>query len=265
MSALIEQHSRSRAMRVRSAFLADWDDVTFVHYAVTPGLLQRQVPFELDLFAGEAYVSLVAFTQRNLRPRTGGRFAAALLLPLASHEFLNVRTYVRHAGQPGIHFLCEWIPNRLATWVGPPLYGLPYRLGKLTYRYDRDGGVCRHEVVSAGARLAFDAHPLDDTPPNAARPGTLDAFLLERYVAFTRRRGKKVCFQVEHVPWPQRRAIARMRDTGLLDGLGLPLDGARPVGGNYSEGVKQVGMGPPVVLDQSQLINIACEVFVRRV
>ncbi|HEY2589485.1 MAG TPA: DUF2071 domain-containing protein [Tepidisphaeraceae bacterium] len=227
-------------------FVADWDDVTFVHYAFARSALQPLVPFELDLFDGAVYVSLVAFTQRRLRPRLGGRLAAALAAPLASHEFLNVRTYVRHGGERGIHFLCEWIPNRLATWMGPPLYGLPYRLGRLRYRYDRLAGAARHEVIARGERLAFDAFPDPTEAPAPARAGTLDAFLLERYVAFTRCRGRDACFRVDHDPWPQRRALVCVREHRLLSQTGLPWDRARLVGGNFSEGVQCVGLGPPM-------------------
>ena len=57
------------------------------------------VPFPLDLHEGRAFVSLVAFTMRDLAPRRGGRWTSWLLRPIATHEFLNVRTYVRsHAG-----------------------------------------------------------------------------------------------------------------------------------------------------------------------
>ena len=52
----------------RAVFIADWVDATFVHYAVPPERLQPFVPFELDTFGGAAYLSLVAFTQRRLRP-----------------------------------------------------------------------------------------------------------------------------------------------------------------------------------------------------
>src|SRR6185369_13119824 len=82
---------------------------------------------------GSAYVSLVAFTQSRLRPIWGGRLAEMLSAPLAQHEFLNVRTYVRHEDEQGIFFMTEWIPNRVAAFVGPRTYGLPYRLGRMTY------------------------------------------------------------------------------------------------------------------------------------
>src|SRR4051812_9887848 len=116
-------------------FVADWLDAIFIHFAVDPSALASQVPpqLELDVRDGCAYVSVVAFTQRNLRPTVGGALAAWLATPLATHEFLNVRTYVRHGNTRGILFLAEWIPNRLAALIGPRTYGLPYRLGQLCY------------------------------------------------------------------------------------------------------------------------------------
>src|SRR4051794_7493254 len=80
----------------RHVFVADWMNAVFIHFAIDPAVLQPFVPFALDLNDGLAYVSLVAFTQRRIRPRWGGRAAAALSGPLATHPFLNVRTYVRH-------------------------------------------------------------------------------------------------------------------------------------------------------------------------
>lgn len=228
--------------------MADWDDVTFVHFAIEPALLQQNVPFELDLRDGTAYVSLVAFTQRHLRPRVGGRLAAILSAPLAGHEFLNVRTYVRHGGEQGIYFLCEWIPNRLATWLGPPLYGLPYRLGRLAYEYDRASGRCRHRISEGRANLAFDAAFDASTPPAPAAADSLEAFLLERYVAFTCCRRRECCFRVSHVPWLLRRAEIRMHDSMLLTEVGVDWAHATLIGGHYSTGVKGVGLGPPVVI-----------------
>lgn len=244
---LHEQEPRP-APGFRPALLADWEDATFVHYALPPEELQPHVPFELDLFEGSAFISLVAFTQRQLRPRLGGRIAAALSAPLAGHPFLNVRTYVRHGGEPGIYFLCEWIPNRLAAWLGPPLYGLPYRIGSLKYRYDRMAGDCHHEVRARGATLAFDAAPVSQALPAPALPGTLDAFLLERYVAFTRCRGNDACFRVQHAPWLQRRVHVQMRETSLLALTGVGWAYPHPVCGHYSEGARNVGLGPPVRL-----------------
>src|SRR5471032_247219 len=72
--------------------LADWERVLFIHYEVDAAVLQRELPFELDLRDGKAHVSLVAFTMRDMRPRVGGKIAAWLFKPVATHAFLNVRT-----------------------------------------------------------------------------------------------------------------------------------------------------------------------------
>lgn len=230
----------------RPALLADWDDVTFVHFALDPDSLQPHVPYPLDVFEGAAYISLVAFTQRNLRPHVGGRLATMLSAPLASHEFLNVRTYVRHGGEMGIYFLCEWIPNRIAAWLGPPLYGLPYRLGKLQYEYDRLSGRCDHRVTAHGKSLAFDAVFNASTLPAFAAAGTLEAFLLERYIAFTICRDEQRCFRVSHAPWLLHRADVQVRESELLQTIAANWGYASPVVAHYSTGVKGVGLGPPI-------------------
>src|SRR6476661_5534699 len=82
---------RMLAIRGEPMFYARWDRAVFIHYAADPAILQREVPFELDLHDGRAYVSLVAFTLWRMRPRIGGRIGEWLLRPIATHEFLNVR------------------------------------------------------------------------------------------------------------------------------------------------------------------------------
>src|SRR5262245_34522440 len=67
-------------------FLANWDRALMIHYEVEPEALQRIVPFELDLYRGRAFLSLVAFTLQRMRPRFGGRLAELLFRPIATHD-----------------------------------------------------------------------------------------------------------------------------------------------------------------------------------
>jgi uncharacterized protein YqjF (DUF2071 family) len=237
----------------RPLLLADWADVLFVHFAVDPEALQPHVPFELDLFRGRAYVSVVAFTQRRLRPRVGGRLAAIVSRPLAEHEFLNVRTYVRHGGERGIYFLSEWIPNRLACLIGPRMYGLPYRLARSDYRCRAAGDVrARHTgtVATAAGRLAWAARLRPTTAARSARRG-LEHFLLERYTAYTRRGGDALRFRVWHEPWRVSRARVALRDTSLLAAAFPWLDRASPPLAHYSPGIHDVWIGPPRRLERT--------------
>src|SRR5438552_7559012 len=109
--------------------LASWERALMIHYEVDAQQLQREMPFTLDLFEGRAFVTLVAFTMRDLRPRVGGGLSRWLFRPIARHDFLNVRTYVQHHGERGIHFLIEWLSNPFSLYLGPCLFSLPYRLG----------------------------------------------------------------------------------------------------------------------------------------
>jgi uncharacterized protein YqjF (DUF2071 family) len=222
---LLPAHAQSHDAHAafRPALIADWTDAVFIHLAVTPDALQPHVPFELDVCEGVAYVSLVAFTQRRLRPALGGRMAEVLSTPLAHHAFLNVRTYVRGPGsdgrvERGIYFIAEWIPNRLAALIGPALYGLPYRVGRLRYAHDRATGRIRGSVAAPGGQLVFEggvAGSVVETAPE----DTLDAFLVERYTAWTARQGVARRFRIRHEPWPLSRARIGIARRDLLDGL----------------------------------------------
>src|SRR5580704_229663 len=94
-----EGRERLRSQWGEPLFLAGWERTLFVHYEVPVAQLQRDVPFELDLHDGRAYISLVAFTMRNMRFRFGGPVLSWWLKPIATHSFLNVRTYVRQSNE----------------------------------------------------------------------------------------------------------------------------------------------------------------------
>src|SRR5688572_6106086 len=130
VSLAIGDHVRPRPATA-PWFRADWLDVTFMHFAIEPEFLQPHVPFDLDLYDGKAWVSLVTFTQSDLRPAKGGGPTSWITRPVARHTFLNLRTYVNDGGHKAIYFLAEWIPNRLSMLVGPAVYGLPFRLARM--------------------------------------------------------------------------------------------------------------------------------------
>src|SRR5258708_15799570 len=88
--------ARLLSVRGEPLFLAHWERALFFHYEIDAEILQRELPFELDLRNGKAFISLVVFTMRNMRPRIGGKIAAWLFKPIATHAFLNLRTYVKH-------------------------------------------------------------------------------------------------------------------------------------------------------------------------
>ncbi len=228
-------------------FICRWVDVVFLHYEVGPAALRDLVPFELDLFRGSAYVSAVAFTLRGMRPRIGGRVGAWLCAPLATERFLNLRTYVRCNDEPGIYFLAEWVSKRLNSLLGPRIYGLPYRLGQLNYDHDALKSEMRGSITEAkgSATLAYRARINSGAESSKCVAGTREAFLLERYTAFTQRGQMRRRFDVWHKPWSCRAAEGHIEHDSLLRTTGRWFESARLLGGHYSPGFDEVWMGRP--------------------
>ena len=227
-------------------FLAAWKRVLMIHLEVDPVSLQRPVPFPLDLYEGRAYVTLVSFTLENMRPRRGGRLAARLFQPIATHNFLNVRTYVQANGEPGIHFLGEWLSNRLAVRLGPPIFGLPYHYGRLDYQLQPDQTKVQGRVTDAktGTQLEYQGL-LPTTSRQHSEADTLTEWLMERYTAFNAATGRKKFFRVWHPPWPQCEAEIKLKDISLLTRHWPLFADAKLVGANYSPGFDEVWMGRP--------------------
>ncbi len=245
----LSQAARRRMLDVKGEplFLADWLRAVFMHFEVDAEVLQCEVPFPLDLREGRAYISLVAFTMRDMRPRIGGRLAALPFKPIATHGFLNVRTYVKHRAEPGIYFLAEWLSNPLSLRLGPLIFGLPYRFGRLQYLHEHENGKLYGLVTSRNesARLEY-ASQID--PAAAFRPcdaGSREEFLMERYTAFTAHKSARRFFRIWHPPWPQTPVGIELPDLSLLTDVWPWFESARFIGANYSPGIPDVWMGRP--------------------
>ena len=242
-------HAMGRLLAVpdEPLLFADWDRGLMLHYEIDPAILRPFVPFPLDLHEGKAYVTLFAFTMRGMRPRRGGRLAKWLMRPIATHGFLNVRTYVRVGDETGIYFITEYMNNVLALKLGPLAFGLPYRFARLDYRHDWERGTLAGRATDLRNRVALAYEATIGPAPRfaPARAGTLTEWLMERYTAFTVRRGVRLLFRVWHPPWAEVPVKANVRDDTLLR-KHLPwFAHAKYVGANFAPGFFDVWMGRP--------------------
>ena len=251
-SEIAKRHLLS--IRGEPLFLANWENLIFIHYETDPQELQRCVPYDLDCYHGRAFVSLVAFTMHGMRPRFGGRIGELLLRPIATYDFLNVRTYVRHKGEPGIYFMREWLSSRIAACLGPWSFGLPYRFGRIDYQPSTGCGSAgdheRRGKVEADARSFHFCATFEANDLGICTSESLDEFLLERYTAFTQFRKCRRFFRIWHEPWQQVPAKIQIATDDLIHSTGRWWRDARCIGGNYSPGVN-VWMGWPHAIDNS--------------
>jgi uncharacterized protein len=247
LSCRLSDEGRARLLSRRGEprFVAGWERVLFIHYEVAADELQRTVPFPLDLHDGRAYVSLVAFTMRGMRFRFGGGRLAFLLRPIATHDFLNVRTYVKRGRERGIYFITEWLSNWLSVQLGPLLYGLPYHYAKINYQHVHENNRLsgRVEAPDRGAGVNWEARLSPDKFFIPGEQGSLTEFLLERYTAYTARGSTGRFFRIWHPPWPQIPVKISMGDDALLQKTWKWFGSAHLVGANYSPGFNEVWMG----------------------
>jgi len=220
-----------------------------VHFAVDPDQLQVEIPLPLDLLHGRAVVSLVAFRMERMRFVRGSVVTRWLTAPIASHHFLNVRTYVRSAVGPAIFFQTEWLDNRLAVALGPLTFGLPYRSARISYHQD-PGAASSHlelrgEVTASCGSFVYRADTSGS--PSVATPGSDDEFLLERYTGTCADRGILRHFQVWHPAWQVRRLRhCEFADTSLIGHSGCPWwRQAEFLGGHECGDLTDVWMGRP--------------------
>jgi uncharacterized protein YqjF (DUF2071 family) len=230
-------------------FIADWTGALFLHYEIAARELQPFVPFQLDLWEGRAFISLVAFTMRNMRFARLGALGVWLCKPIATHEFLNLRTYVRHGNETGICFLTEWLPNRLSLLLGPLLYSLPYRHAAIHYSH---GEKVLHGRVSARTgSFCYEGNLHNDLFAECAADSR-EYFLLERYAAFNAgppgpgsSRIIRRLFRVKHEPWLQTPARVEVTENSLVRHAMPWWNKARFCGANYSPGARDVRMSAP--------------------
>ncbi len=232
----------------RPLFVADWTRFVFIHYSLPPEALSPYTPLELDCRDGRAFVSLVFFRFERMRPARllTGTLGGFLFRPASNNWFLNVRTYVQGAAGPGIQFLIEWIDNPISRYVGPLLYGLPYRLGKFECLArgpdsrndlrvtDVETRESFHVSIGAGAERGY---PVE--------PSSIDGFLFEKYTAYTHHRGVSRFFRISHPHWKVTPRAIESIDGQLIQSRCPWFAKARLHSVHSAAGFRDVAMGPP--------------------
>jgi hypothetical protein len=185
-------------------FLAQtWSRLLFAHWQVDPGQLARHLPpgVEPDLHEDRAWLAIVAFRMLDSRPLLPPRRPVLPAIPE-----LNVRTYVRVGGVPGVWFLSLDASSLFFVNAGRALYGLPYRLARMTTVASGE----RVHYLSTRSDACFAASYEPCGPAAPAEPGSLEHFLVERYRLFAQRRGRLITAVVSHEPWPLQPVAARI-------------------------------------------------------
>ncbi|MEO6741107.1 MAG: DUF2071 domain-containing protein [Chthoniobacteraceae bacterium] len=201
-----------------------WSDLLFAHWKVDAQAVQATLPPGLfvDTFEGEAYVGVVPFFMERVRP--------AWLPPLPWISWfleLNVRTYVHDAdGQPGVWFYSLDCNQPVAVAIARRFFHLPYFHARMSAKR-RDGAIqyqCQRRGET-GEPWRYDWSPGAHAAP--AEPGSLEFFLIERYVLFAA--NHTGCLhegRVHHAPYRIHTPVVSALSTGPARLAGFDLKGA---------------------------------------
>jgi uncharacterized protein YqjF (DUF2071 family) len=219
-----------------------WEDLLFLHWSYDPLAIQSTLPSGLavDTFEGKAFVGIVPFFMRDVRPSFCPRLPG-----ISDFLELNVRTYVydRH-GVPGVWFYSLDANQRLAVRAARQFFCLPYFDSKMKADKNPTTAEIRYLSHRRGTKDHLSSC-FQYGPTGAARlasPGTLEFFLVERYVLFAKsiRHAAPWSARVHHHPYPLLDVEVTEWDDAMFEVNGLK----RP-GGNVDHAV----MSPGVTVD----------------
>ncbi len=213
-----------------------WHNLLFIHWPVPVSVLRPHIPaaVSIDERDGSAWIGLVPFTM------SGVTIKGMPSLPwLSAFPEMNLRTYVTFGGKPGVWFLrmdCTRLPAVLAArWA----LGLPYVWSRMRVREDHMP--VEYDSESGAARFRGVYEPCADVREPA--PGSIEAFLTERYCLYTVRARKLLRIAIHHWPWPLQMAAASIASNTIPAALRLPAPAREPLL-HFSKRLDVIGWGP---------------------
>ncbi|HUS34593.1 MAG TPA: DUF2071 domain-containing protein [Verrucomicrobiae bacterium] len=213
-----------------------WRDLAFLHWSFPVDEIKKTLPegLAVDTFHGKAWVGIIPLFMKDVHPR----FVPSVPL-LSDFLELNVRTYVldKH-GRPGVWFYSLDANQPLAVTAARVGYFLNYMQAEMSATEGDDGMIdyrCKRAGANKSSRIWYGGKGI----AHFAEPGTLEFFLIERYLLFSRdpASGDIHCGRVHHEPYPLLTPQLAAYDTVMLELNGLPSPDRAPDEVHFSPGV----------------------------
>lgn len=176
------------------AYYQEWNRALFLHWKIPVEILHKAMPrkLHLDLYEGEAWISLVAFTMEQIRPR----FLPAVGF-ISNFDEINLRTYVVEDGKPGVYFISMEAGKHLSAWVAKTLSGLPYEKAEML----RPDAVNRSIYRSRNTKKGFHLNAVYETGDMMREKSALDKWLTERYCLYMDKQDAFFRYDIHHKEW----------------------------------------------------------------
>jgi uncharacterized protein len=232
-SAILDRMAPTRRPAGRPIGYHRWSNLLFVHWRLPAEIVRPLLPAELtlDTWEGDALVGLVPFHLSGVRP-----WWSPPVPGISTFCETNVRTYVHHRSQhPGVWFFSLDAASSLAVRIARWRWSLPYyraamdlqrRGSSIRYSSRRQwpgpaGACCRIEAT-IGSGWGDAAVRDGSGAADIAIPGSLDHFLIERYILYAHSAGGGLLMgRVHHPPYVLRRVQLDCFEETLTAAAGL--------------------------------------------
>lgn len=213
-----------------------WRDGLFVHWPVDPDAIRPHVPDQLTLETrdGDAWLSILPFVLTNVGIRGTPPAARTAVAEL------NVRTYVRYRGDPGLFFFSIDVGSPLIAAVVGRTTRLPVYHAHMRVSADGEGV----SFSSTRGQTATGVRPRFHVDRNPARfsatyrpdgdgfvpePDTLAHWLVERRRFYAAEASGILTGEIAHDPWPLQPADVTIHENTMFEANDLPEPTADPV------------------------------------
>lgn len=216
-------------------FYQEWNNAIFLHWKVDEKELIKFVPdtLQIDLFEGNPWISLVAFSMEKIRPKYLPSFK-----PISNFGEINIRTYIKSNHKTGVYFLSIEGGNKTSCKIAKGISELPYRYSKMN----------RTSHAFTSKNLPFDdsfriEYKIGDELNTKTN---LDSWLTERYALFQDSGDVINEFEIHHMEWPiEELEIKELRvDYSRFS----KLISKSPDKGHYSKGVQVIAWGKNTII-----------------
>jgi len=200
-----------------------WRDLAYVHWRYPVEEVQALLlsGVEVDVHDGSAWVGLIPFSMRKI-----GLPRLPAVPYLGSFPEVNVRTYVRCNGKPGVWFFSLDVNRFLPALVARTTYLLPYCWGSA--RHFRDGDVLKTTVRRRWPSTSS-THISILIGDEIEEPSDTAVFLSARWGLYSKGfRGALRYAPVDHEKWPLYSATLLDIDDSLVTSAGLSAPRGEP-------------------------------------
>jgi uncharacterized protein len=229
---------RERPQHRTPVMYEKWHDLLFLHWECDAQAIQHLLPkgLYIDTFEDKAYLGVVPFVMRDVHSRI---FPS--ILRTSDFLELNVRTYVYDSnGTPGVWFYSLDANHYFAVKAARLFFNLPYFYANLTAEFnpsnkEMDYSSYRHGTDS-NLKTHFRYRSISDT--FLAKPGTLEFFLIERYILFAYSNNKLYSGRIWHSPYQLADVEVSHLDENVLGLDGFSKRSRTPAHRRMSAGVE---------------------------